>query len=304
MANGNVRITEAASGTGTPMGALLYTDETSTPVKVTKQHIVDAAGAAVDFATATDVQAVTTSLGADGSSPPTISGTGVRGWLRGIYERLTGTLTIGGTVTVANPTATGLTDAQLRAASVPVSGTITVANPTAQGLSNAELRAQAVAVTGSLNTTQTGVGTAANNPFFESIVADGVAVGVASPLPVMPKTADRFVCGVTAAAGGLTISLPPAGAGLFHHIDAIELSLSNGTAARAAAAAPIVVSTTNLNGYGKRFSSVAAAGVTEIQVLTADRPIRSAVANTATTIVLPAVPGSVWCYNVIYSTGA
>lgn len=278
MANGNVRITEAASGTGTPMAAITYTDETSTPVKVTKQHIVDAAGAAVEFATATGVQAVTTSLGADGSSPPTISGTGVRGWLRGIYEKLAGTLT--------------------------VSGTVTVANPTAAGLSNAELRAQAVAVTGSLNTTQTGVGTAANNPFFESIVVGGAAVGMTNPLPVVPKTADLFVCGVTAAAGALTISLPAAGAGLFHHIDAIELSLSNGTAARAAAATPIVVSTTNLNGYGKRFSSVAAAGVTEIQVLTADRPIRSAVANTATTIVLPSVAGSVWCYNVIYSVGA
>lgn len=278
MANGNVRITEAASGTGTPMAAITYTDETSTPVKVTKQHIVDAAGAAVDFATAAGVQAVTTSLGADGSSPPTITGTGVRGWLRGIYERLAGTLTIGGTVTVANPTAAGL--------------------------SNAELRASAVPVTGSLNTTQTGVGTAANTPFFESIVADGVAVGAASPLPVMPKTADRFVCGVTTAAGTATISLPAAGAGLFHHIDAIELSLSNGTAARAAAATPIVVSTTNLNGYGKRFSSVAAAGTTEVQVLTADRPIRSAVANTATTISLPSVAGSTWCYNVIYSVGA
>ena len=55
--------------------------------------------------------------------------------------------------TEANPTHvvadTGLsqplTDAQLRAAAVPVSGTVTVANPTAQGLTDAELRATPIA---------------------------------------------------------------------------------------------------------------------------------------------------------------
>lgn len=36
----------------------------------------------------TSVQAVTTSLGTDGASPPSIAGTGVRGWLREIYDRL------------------------------------------------------------------------------------------------------------------------------------------------------------------------------------------------------------------------
>lgn len=33
-------------------------------------------------------------LGTDGASPPTIAGTGIRGWLRGIYEKLTGTLSV------------------------------------------------------------------------------------------------------------------------------------------------------------------------------------------------------------------
>lgn len=41
---------------------------------------------------ATDVVAVTTSLGTDGATPPTIPGTGVRGWLRSIYDRLGGPL--------------------------------------------------------------------------------------------------------------------------------------------------------------------------------------------------------------------
>jgi hypothetical protein len=51
------------------------------------------------------------SLGTDGTTPPTIAGTGVRGWLRGIYEKLTGTLTVTGP----------LTDTQLRASAVVVS---------------------------------------------------------------------------------------------------------------------------------------------------------------------------------------
>lgn len=38
-------------------------------------------------ATLTEQQAQTTSLGTDGASPPSIAGTGVRGWLRGIYEQ-------------------------------------------------------------------------------------------------------------------------------------------------------------------------------------------------------------------------
>ncbi|MEN9885468.1 MAG: Erwinia phage phiEaP-8 [Pseudomonadota bacterium] len=43
-----------------------------------------AAGLALDAT----VQATNTALGTDGAAPPTIAGTGVRGWLRGIYERL------------------------------------------------------------------------------------------------------------------------------------------------------------------------------------------------------------------------
>ncbi|MFD6316906.1 hypothetical protein [Methylorubrum thiocyanatum] len=50
--------------------------------------------------------AKTADFGTDGASPPSIAGTGVRGWLRGIFERveaaralLAGTLTVGGSVT-------------------------------------------------------------------------------------------------------------------------------------------------------------------------------------------------------------
>jgi hypothetical protein len=66
-----------------------------------------AAGLALD----TSVQSTNTSLGTDGATPPPIIGTGVRGWLRAIYERL-----------VAGIGVTGpLTDVQIRASALPVS---------------------------------------------------------------------------------------------------------------------------------------------------------------------------------------
>lgn len=67
----------------------------------------------------TDLQTTNLKLGTEGLTPPAITGTGILGWLRGIYEKLSNVLT----VTVNNfPTSTpGLTDAELRASPVPVS---------------------------------------------------------------------------------------------------------------------------------------------------------------------------------------
>ncbi len=58
-----------------------------------------------------------------------------------------GSLTVDGTVTVANP---GLTDAQLRATPVPISGTVTASGP----LTDTQLRATSVPVSGPLTDTQ------------------------------------------------------------------------------------------------------------------------------------------------------
>lgn len=50
-------------------------------------------------ATETTVAGIRTDLGTDGATPPAVLGlgTGVRGWLRSIYEKLTGTLAVTGT---------------------------------------------------------------------------------------------------------------------------------------------------------------------------------------------------------------
>ena len=78
-------------------------------------------GAAAD----TSVTAVTTSLGTDGATPPTIPGTGVRGWLRSIYDTLKATLTVQGAVTANAGTGTFA----ISAASLPLpTGAATSAN--------------------------------------------------------------------------------------------------------------------------------------------------------------------------------
>jgi hypothetical protein len=122
----------------------------------------DTIAAATDVALSTraadsSVQATNTSLGTDGAGESPANGTGVRGWLRSIYDRLTaglgrtwtlssgtdsvtvaGTTTITGTVNqgtggssawkvdgsaVTQPVSGPLTDTQLRATAVPVSNT-------------------------------------------------------------------------------------------------------------------------------------------------------------------------------------
>lgn len=86
-------------------------------------------------ATESTLSSVNTSLGTDGSSPPVISGTGVRGWLRAIYERLTSG--IGRTWNLSNASD-----------SVAVTGTVGINNfPVSTALTNTELRASAVGVT-------------------------------------------------------------------------------------------------------------------------------------------------------------
>lgn len=73
---------------------------------LTEAQLLDA-GLALD----TSVQSTNISLGTDGVAPPPITGTGVRGWLRAIYERLVGGIGVTGP----------LTDAQIRASALPVS---------------------------------------------------------------------------------------------------------------------------------------------------------------------------------------
>jgi hypothetical protein len=111
---------------------------------------------------------------------------------------------------------------------------------------------------------------------------------------------------VTAAANAAaTLTLPAAGAGLFHYITALHIART--ATAALAGTATLVITTTNLPG-SMAFSvgNAMAAGGTQrdIEIRPANA-IKSSVANTATTVVMPA-PGAavLWRAYVFYYVGA
>ena len=120
----------------------------------------------------------------------------------------------------------------------------------------------------------------------------------------IPQSSTLTQSATAAANTGLTVTLPAAGAGLFHYITGIEIT-RNATAALSGTAT-LVITTTNL--AGSRAWSVGnamVAGGTQLDVnIFRAMPIKSSVANTNTTIVMP-VPGAavLWRCNVDYYTG-
>jgi len=111
---------------------------------------------------------------------------------------------------------------------------------------------------------------------------------------------------VTAAANtGATLTLPAAGAGLFHYITRLEI---NRTATAAlAGTATLVITSTNLPGsLAWSVGNAMVAGGTQRDLdATYVQPLKSSVANTNTTVVMP-VPGAavLWRANVFYYVAA
>jgi hypothetical protein len=114
--------------------------------------------------------------------------------------------------------------------------------------------------------------------------------------------ASNLVQGNTGASGAAVTVTLPAVAGEFHYITMIEITKIF-AAANSASATPLVVTTTNLPGslsysFGQ---PVGAIGVEDERIYPfGDSPLKSSVANTATTIVCPATTGIIWKVNVIY----
>jgi hypothetical protein len=105
----------------------------------------------------------------------------------------------------------------------------------------------------------------------------------------------------TAIAGALaTLTLPAAGAGLFHYITSIEISCYT-TLARVGGAAPVIVTSTNLpGGPSWDFSSAGAVGTTERINFAYDSPIKCSSSVAATTIVGPATASVIWKIKATY----
>lgn len=113
-------------------------------------------------------------------------------------------------------------------------------------------------------------------------------------------TIGTAISGANAAA---TLTLAAAGAGLFHYLTAIEIVNVNPTAAAiAGSAVTLGYTTTNLPGSlawtcGNALAAGAEKVVTRINL---SQPIKSSVANTATTIVAPAIGAGGLCRMTAY----
>ena len=119
----------------------------------------------------------------------------------------------------------------------------------------------------------------------------------------LPTASDQAVSATAAASTALTVTLPAAAAGLFHYITSIEIQ-RYASAALTGAAAPVVVTTTNLPGtLAWTFDTAAAIGTSQIQAFTLASPIKSSVAATATTFVAPLFTGAIWRITITYYVG-
>jgi hypothetical protein len=125
-----------------------------------------------------------------------------------------------------------------------------------------------------------------------------------SPFVRDQKSATLMVSATGAASAAVTATLP-AVTGLRHYIDRIWVNRS-ATALLTAAAAPTIVTTTNLPGTpALTFGNDAAAqGVDREQVMEfGGAGLAALLASTATTVVCPVYTGVIWRVNVAYRLG-
>lgn len=121
----------------------------------------------------------------------------------------------------------------------------------------------------------------------------------------IPYPATLTVTVTAATATAATLTIPAAGAGLFHYFTRI-LVQRHTSALLTAGTTPVLVTTTNLP--GARVFSIPADAAPQGQVYTEivepSQPIKSSVANTATTIVAPLTTGVIWRLTADYYVGA
>jgi hypothetical protein len=140
----------------------------------------------------------------------------------------------------------------------------------------------------------------------QKTMAASVPVVLASDQTVLPAVAEQraatlHVTGTAAVNTALTITLPAAGAGLFHYITSIQW-FKKYNVIGVAGAGPIITSTNLPGNPAWDTEHLAAPANTVIRVIDyqAHGPLRSAVANTATTIVAPLQLQTIWRGNVSY----
>lgn len=214
-------------------------------------------------------------------------------------------LTVDGSVSI---TGTPTVIANVGTGTQPVSGSVSVSNfPSVQAINDngGSLTVDGTVAVSNFPSTQTVAGTVSvlNFPATQA-VSGTISVGnFPATQPTTLPDASLWVTATAASGSAVTLTLP-AVASQFHRINFIEITAYT-TAARTGSATPLTVTTTNLPGSPAfTFQTAAAVGTKEPYVLAPGFPIKSSVANTATTIVCPATTSVIWRVNVSYYTSS
>lgn len=264
-------------------------------------------------ATESTVAGIRTDIGTDGTTPPAVlgAGTGVRGWLRSIYEKLTGTLAVTGTFWQATQ--------PVSAASLPLpAGAATEATLAALNTkvtavnTGAVVLAAGAAVVGSLAANQsvnaaqiagvaTAVGSGVSGTGVQRVV---LATDVILPAVAEIRAATLHVSITAAVNTALTASLPAPAAGLFHYITSVQL-VKLYAVLGVASGAGVIITSTNLPG-NPAWTTEQSAGLAGTAPTVIDyaptTPLKASLAATATTFVAPAQLQTIWRWNVSYFT--
>lgn len=144
-----------------------------------------------------------------------------------------------------------------------------------------------------------------NNVSVKAASTLAVATDVAQVVQLSPMNAQAATLVISATAAvstANTATLPAAGVGLFHYIVRINI-IKYASVATVGAAAPTIVTTTNMPGSLAWTTPTSLAVGTQYETdINSSAPMKSSVANTATTIVCPLTTSIIWRVNVYYYT--
>lgn len=119
-------------------------------------------------------------------------------------------------------------------------------------------------------------------------------------MSVAPRAADLAVTAVGTSGNAVTCTIPAAGAGTYHYICSIDI-VKYCTLAIVGSATPTTVTTTNVPGsLAYTFDTAQVIGSSIYRHFEYGLPLKSSVANTATTVVCPATTSVIWRVNVSY----
>lgn len=145
----------------------------------------------------------------------------------------------------------------------------------------------------------------------QKTMALSLPVALASDQSVLPAVSEQraatlHVTATAAVNTALTTTLPAPGAGLFHYITSIQV-VKLYSVIGVAAGAGVIITSTNLPGnpaWTTEQLASAAGTATKVLDYQPTTPLKSSVANTATTIVCPQQLQTIWRVNISYFTAA